>query len=59
MVATSKYEESQMNDALLESFIKRFFGYGDLAALIWFVGMEEGGSTDRETQKRQLDSRDI
>ena len=43
-----------MQDDLLDRYIHTFFGYGDLAAPIWFVGMEEGGGTDRETLEREL-----
>lgn len=32
-----------LDDKSLKSFINKFFGYGDLNASIWFIGMEEGG----------------
>lgn len=42
-----------LNDALLESFIDGFFGYGNYAAPIWFIGMEEGGgNSEAEIEKR-------
>ena len=44
-----------MQDDLLGEYIRTFFGYGELSAPIWFVGMEEGGGTDRETLARELD----
>ena len=43
-----------MQDDLLAKYIHTFFGHGDLAAPIWYVGMEEGGGTDRETLAREL-----
>ncbi|SFI69989.1 hypothetical protein SAMN05421753_111181 [Planctomicrobium piriforme] len=33
------------DEELLYSFANAFFGYGNLEAPIWFVGMEEGGGT--------------
>lgn len=32
-----------LSNALLTDFASNFFGYGNLTAPIWFVGMEEGG----------------
>jgi hypothetical protein len=32
-----------LNDSEVEAFIDGFFGYGNWAAPIWFIGMEEGG----------------
>lgn len=32
-----------LNDSAVEAFIDGFFGYGNWAAPIWFIGMEEGG----------------
>ena len=32
-----------LDDKLLESYMKTFFGYGNLHADYWFIGMEEGG----------------
>lgn len=32
-----------LNPEILESFMRGFFGYGNLKAPLWFVGMEEGG----------------
>lgn len=34
-----------MND-LIEAFIQRFYGYGNLAARFWFIGMEEACGKD-------------
>jgi hypothetical protein len=42
-----------LDSELLSDFMGRFFGYGDLSASIWFVGMEEGGgNTEREMAQR-------
>ncbi len=39
--------------ALLDDFMRRFFGYGSWNARLWFVGMEEGGGgTSEEIEKR-------
>jgi len=35
-----------VNNELLEEYIRLYFGYGNLNAPIWFVGMEEGGEPD-------------
>lgn len=35
-----------INDALIEPYCSRFFGYGDLRSKLWFIGMEEGGGRD-------------
>ncbi len=35
--------ETQLNDELVEEFVHGLFGYGNLDARLWFVGMEEGG----------------
>jgi hypothetical protein len=32
-----------LDTEVLKDFMKNFFGYGDLNAPVWFVGMEEGG----------------
>lgn len=32
-----------LDDNLLAAFMRDFYGYGNLAAPLWFVGMEEGG----------------
>ncbi len=42
-----------LDSELLQQFMERFFGYGDLSADIWFVGMEEGGgNSEREITQR-------
>jgi len=37
-----------LNSVLLEEFMGRFFGYGELSAPIWFIGMEESGGESIE-----------
>ena len=39
----------------LTSFMERFFGYGNLSAEIWFVGMEEGGGDSLAEIVRRLE----
>src|SRR5437762_337299 len=34
-----------LDDAILESYIERFYGHGGYGAKYWFVGMEFGGGT--------------
>lgn len=42
-----------LDDAILEEFINGFYGYGNLNAPFWFIGMEEGGgSSVREINTR-------
>lgn len=36
-------QDRQLDDELVEEFAHGFFGYGNLGAPLWFVGMEEGG----------------
>ncbi|MCA9909957.1 MAG: hypothetical protein KC519_14970, partial [Anaerolineae bacterium] len=36
-------QTARLNDALLKRFMHGFYGYGNLHAPFWFVGMEEGG----------------
>ena len=41
------------NDADLSQFMKTFYGYGNLSARFWFIGMEEGGGNSfAEVQAR-------
>jgi hypothetical protein len=40
------------DDKLLESFMSTFYGYGNLAGHIWFVGMEESGGDFEEIDRR-------
>jgi len=37
-----------LRNDLLDAFIKQFFGYGDLNAPLWFIGMEEGGEHETD-----------
>jgi hypothetical protein len=48
--------EQKLNDEILEKFMKRFFGYGNWNADVWFVGMEEGGGKDIEEINCRLNS---
>jgi hypothetical protein len=32
-----------LDSEILGNFIESFFGYGNLSAPLWFIGMEEGG----------------
>lgn len=41
-----------LNSELLLSFADTFYGYGDLSAPIWFIGMEEGGGSEENIRKR-------
>lgn len=39
-------ENVVFDDVLLQTFMDRFYGFGDYTAPYWFVGMEEGGGDD-------------
>lgn len=41
---------------LFHRFVTEFFGYGDLSAPLWFVGMEEGGETSLGHLLRTLEN---
>jgi hypothetical protein len=45
-----------MADSTIERFVRNFFGYGNLDASLWFVGMEEGGGESRGEVERRLES---
>lgn len=40
---------------LLTEYIERFFGYGNLEAKYWFVGLEEGGDDDPASVQKRLE----
>ena len=40
---------------LLTEYIDRFFGYGNLEAKYWFVGLEEGGDDDPASVQKRLE----
>jgi hypothetical protein len=42
------------DDLLLQEFMNTFYGYGNYAALYWFVGMEEGGGVSFEEITKRL-----
>ena len=39
---------------LLHEYIERFFGYGNLSAKYWFVGLEEGGDDHLALLQKRL-----
>jgi len=39
---------------LLRSYISDFFGYGNFAGQLWFIGAEEGGGANAEEIARRL-----
>lgn len=41
-------------DKDLKMYMENFFGYGDLQAPVWFIGMEEGGGNSFENISRRL-----
>ncbi len=43
-----------ISDELISEFVKTFYGYGDLSADIWFIGMEEGGGGSVEDIQSRL-----
>lgn len=45
-----------LDPVLLEEFMASFFGYGDLSAPLWFVGMEEGGGESIEEIEARLNA---
>ena len=44
-----------LDNNLLTDFAYNFFGYGNLSAPIWFVGMEEGGGNTKPEIAARLD----
>ena len=47
-----------LNDSLLQVFMDGFYGYGNLKAKYWFVGMEEGGGQTIEEITARLETWD-
>lgn len=45
-----------LDDKTVKAFIEGFFGYGNWAAPIWFVGMEEGGGESVAEIRRRIDA---
>lgn len=43
-----------LDSKLLGDFIDNFFGYGNLKAPVWFIGMEEGGGSSEDELARRL-----
>lgn len=46
----------KLDDELLTDFASGFFGYGNLSAPIWFIGMEEGGGNTAAEVAARLDA---
>ena len=44
-----------IDNGLLQNYISIYFGYGDVSAPIWFVGMEEGGPSDEASLAARLE----
>lgn len=44
-----------INDALLEAYIERFYGYGNFRGRQWLIGMEEGGGNSASEVQARLD----
>jgi len=44
------------DDALLQDFMDRFYGYGNYQGSYWLVGMEEGGGNSFEDIERRLET---
>jgi hypothetical protein len=40
---------------LLQDFICGFYGYGNLGAKYWFIGLEEGGGTSIDEIQHRLE----
>lgn len=43
-----------MNDVLLQQYMSKFAGYGNLDGDYWLVGMEEGGGNSIEEIERRI-----
>ena len=49
---------AQLDETLLTTFMERFYGYGNLDAPMWFVGIEEGGGKSFDEVARRIRVRD-
>lgn len=47
-----------LNDELLQAYIAEFFGYGELSAPVWYIGMEEGGGQSLTEMQQRLNTWD-
>lgn len=45
-----------MNHSDTAAYIREFFGYGNLSAPLWFVGMEEGGKATSELLQQRVEA---
>ena len=43
-----------LDNDLIDEFINKFYGYGNLNSDLWFVGMEEGGGNSFEEINTRL-----
>lgn len=48
-----------LDDELLNCYMGRFFGYGNVSAKLWFIGMEEGGGGSVEEIGSRLSAWDV
>lgn len=46
--------DMKLDDVLLAQYMDSFFGYGNLKARLWFVGMEEGGGSSVDEVRSRL-----
>jgi hypothetical protein len=46
--------EPLLADSLVRDYMNRFAGYGNLAGLIWYIGMEEAGVERSEQARRRM-----
>jgi len=44
---------------LLQDFMRGFYGYGNLRAKYWFIGLEEGGGTSIDEIQHRLETWDV
>jgi hypothetical protein len=47
-----------LDSQLLEDFMRGFYGYGNVAAKYWFIGLEEGGANSTEALGVRLEAWD-
>jgi len=46
----------QLDKLLVNEFVHKFFGFGNLKAKYWFIGMEEGGGNTRAEFENRIDA---
>lgn len=47
-------ENIQIDNLLVNEFIYKFYGFGDIRAKFWFIGMEEGGGSTKEEFENRI-----